>query len=105
MIGTDVGWVVACEAGEISPGEAVVVPGDLAVVFNVGGELFATEPSCTHAQWSLGDADIDDDIVTCPLHGAQYCIRSGAVVRGPAPRPLVTYPVHVSEGKVYVDIP
>jgi len=43
--------------------------------------------------------------VTCPLHGAQFNVWTGAVLRGPAKQPLKTYSVTV-EGEIgRVDVP
>ena len=42
---------------------------------------------------------LDGSTVTCPWHGSQFDVCTGAVRRGPAREPLETYPVTV-EGDV-----
>jgi Rieske Fe-S protein len=36
----------------------------------------------------------------CPCHGSIYSASTGAVLRGPAPRPLPRVPVRVDNGNV-----
>jgi nitrite reductase/ring-hydroxylating ferredoxin subunit len=56
-------------------------------------------PMCTHRAGPLSEGAVDDTTVTCPLHGAQFNIWTGAVLRGPATEPLKTYRV-VVEGDI-----
>ena len=82
---------------DVPPGSAVLV-GDVAV-FNVAGNLCATQNKCTHRQGPLSKGKLDGSTVTCPLHGAQFNVCTGAVLRGPAQQPLKTYHVAV-EGEI-----
>src|SRR5262245_12284845 len=88
---------------EVPPGSALLV-GDCAV-FNVGGGFCATQARCTHRQGPLSEGTLDGSTVTCPLHGAQFNVWTGAVLRGPARDPLKTYPVTVDGDVGRVDIP
>jgi nitrite reductase/ring-hydroxylating ferredoxin subunit len=78
---------------EVPPGSVLLV-GNLAV-FNVDGGFCATQGTCTHRQGALSEGTLDGSTVTCPLHGAQFNIWTGAVLRGPATEPLKTYEVIV----------
>jgi nitrite reductase/ring-hydroxylating ferredoxin subunit len=68
--------------------------GDVAV-FNVGGTFCATQGKCTHKQGPLSEGKLEGSTVTCPWHGAQFNVCTGAVLRGPAKDPLKTYSVIV----------
>jgi nitrite reductase/ring-hydroxylating ferredoxin subunit/uncharacterized membrane protein len=46
---------------------------------------------CSHRGASLADGQVADDCVTCPWHGSQFNLTTGAVVRGPA---VVAQPVY-----------
>lgn len=78
---------------EAPPGSALLV-GE-AAVFNVGGNFCATQAKCTHRQGPLSKGKLDGATVTCPLHGAQFNVCTGEVLRGPARDPLKTYGVIV----------
>jgi uncharacterized protein YbjT (DUF2867 family)/nitrite reductase/ring-hydroxylating ferredoxin subunit len=76
---------------DVSPGSCFLV-GD-AVVFNVAGQFFATQSRCTHRSGPLNKGKLEGQTVTCPLHGAQFDVTTGEVLRGPARDPLTTYRV------------
>ncbi len=71
---------------------------------NVGGTIFAIDDTCTHKGCSLGDGKLDGSTVQCACHGSRFDVTSGAVVRGPAEDPVRSYPVHVANGEVQVDL-
>ena len=91
---------------EIPPGEmkAVVVEDTPIALYNVNGEFFATCDTCSHEEASLAEGWLDDDVVTCPSHGAEFNVRTGAVLALPATEPIATYPVHVEGDDVLVSV-
>ena len=82
---------------EVPPGSAALV-GSVAV-FNVAGRFCATQAKCTHRQGPLNEGALEGSTVTCPWHGSQFNVCTGAVLRGPARDPLMTYRVTV-EGEI-----
>jgi nitrite reductase/ring-hydroxylating ferredoxin subunit len=79
------------------------LPTPVAVFRTESGEFFATQDSCTHEQWSLGeDSDIEDDEIVCPLHMARYDLRTGKALCFPATVALEKFSVEVEDGSVYV---
>ena len=52
------------------------------------GQLYAIDDTCTHKGCSLAKGKLDGTTVTCPCHGSQFDVTSGAVLRGPAQRPM-----------------
>jgi uncharacterized protein YbjT (DUF2867 family)/nitrite reductase/ring-hydroxylating ferredoxin subunit len=89
--------------GEVPPGSVLLV-GDCAV-FNIEGGFCATQAMCTHRQGPLSEGSLDGTTVTCPLHGAQFNVWTGAVLRGPAKDPLKTYRVTVDGEIGHVEVP
>ena len=81
----------------------VQVGGSPVAIFNVGGQLLAVDATCPHAGGPLDRGPVTGDLVTCPLHGSQFNLRTGAVVRGPAVRPLHVYRVRVDGTGLQVD--
>jgi nitrite reductase/ring-hydroxylating ferredoxin subunit len=74
------------------------------VLAEVGGEVYAVGDLCSHAGCSLGKGELDGTTLTCPCHGSQYDVTTGAVLRGPATEDLTSYRVKVERGVVYVEI-
>jgi nitrite reductase/ring-hydroxylating ferredoxin subunit len=102
---TDGNWIRACGVDEVAPGEAVAVPLSPPVaVFNVDGEFYCTDDTCTHAESSLADGYIDGDIVECAFHFAKFSIKEGTALTAPAFEPLKTYEVRVTDGEVFVNV-
>jgi nitrite reductase/ring-hydroxylating ferredoxin subunit len=99
-------WVRACDADEVADGESVVVdraPAPPIAVFNVAGEFYAVDDTCTHDEYSLAEGYVDGDVVECALHMARFNIRTGKVLSLPATRDLGSYSVRVSDGVVFVE--
>ena len=54
---------------------------------------YALDDICTHAYAKMHEGRLRGNRLICPLHGASYDCRSGAVLGAPAILPLKTYPV------------
>jgi nitrite reductase/ring-hydroxylating ferredoxin subunit len=99
------GWHVAGAVDEIEVHGAIVIPVKPRVaVFRLEDGFFATDDTCTHALSSLAEGYIEDGTVECEFHFAKFDIRTGKALTPPAVTPLVTYPVAVRDGIVYVDL-
>lgn len=82
---------------DIPPGQMKVfdLEGTKVMVANANGNLYAIDNTCTHMGCSLGNGKLIGTTVTCPCHGSQFDVTSGAVVRGPASRPVQSHAVKV----------
>lgn len=78
-----------------SEGEMVTteVDGTVVAVARVDGALYAFADECTHAACSLSDGELEGRHVVCPCHMGTFDITTGAVVSGPPPAPIRTWPV------------
>src|SRR5579863_3703878 len=56
--------------------------GQVVVIVRCGATLYAVEDRCTHDGESLAGAEVDDCQLICPRHGARFCLRAGAYLRG-----------------------
>ena len=116
-------YIKAAEEKEIAPGgmKAVALGGHELVLCNYGGTFYAVERACGHAKARLERGALTGWILTCPLHYAQFDIRSGAALSGPVPKApeskhpdpldpaletkaLKTWPVKTEGGLVYIDL-
>jgi 3-phenylpropionate/trans-cinnamate dioxygenase ferredoxin subunit len=90
---------------DIPLGEAVRVEAEVPIaVFNVDGELFAIDDTCTHQDASLADGWVEGCTVECPLHAACFDLRTGMPSGPPARLPVRTHEVVVDDGVVYVRV-
>ena len=95
-----------CAVSDLPPGEGRYI--DLGPepigLFNVSGEFFAIDDTCTHGEWSLCDGYLDGTEIECTLHMAKFCVRTGAVLAAPATTPVKIYPVKIDGTDVFVDV-
>ena len=95
----------ACKATELVPGAmSRFEPPDRSgiVVYNLNGDLFASDDACTHKWASLAAGDIQGKHIVCPWHGDAYNIATGLATALPCVSALRTYPVMVEVGEVVV---
>jgi len=90
---------------DIAPGQMRVfdVEGTKVNVANANGNLYAIDDTCTHMGCSLASGNLNGTTVTCPCHGSQFDVTSGAVIRGPARRPERSHPVKVEAEEILVE--
>lgn len=94
-----------CTLQDIGEGEALRIEHapEAIAIYNVDGELFATQDRCTHGDWSLADGYLDGDVIECTLHWGKFCVRTGKVKASPPCEPLKVFPVRVEGEDVLVD--
>jgi nitrite reductase/ring-hydroxylating ferredoxin subunit len=92
-------------ATQIREGDLYVVDvaGAKVALTRIDGQLHAFDDTCTHTGCSLADGEVEGTIVTCPCHGSRFDVTSGAVVRGPARRPVRTHAVRTEGDDVLVE--
>jgi nitrite reductase/ring-hydroxylating ferredoxin subunit len=95
-----------CSTSDVAPGSALKVEnGDLILaVFNIDGEFFVIDDTCTHGPGSLSEGYIEDDVVECNFHNGQFNIKTGEVVSPPCMIPIKTYPVSVVDDRVTIEV-
>jgi 3-phenylpropionate/trans-cinnamate dioxygenase ferredoxin subunit len=92
-------------ATDVAPSQMRVfdVAGTKVNVANVGGHLYAFDDTCTHTGCSLARGRLNGTTVTCACHGSQFDVTSGAVLRGPAVRPVRSRPLQVEGTDLLVE--
>jgi 3-phenylpropionate/trans-cinnamate dioxygenase ferredoxin component len=98
----------------VGPGDAV--PNDSVVpyylddrklrisVARVADRLYAFDDLCTCADEAcpLSGGLLTGTTLMCQCHGSRFDITTGAVLNGPATRPLNVYDVHETDGSVEI---
>ncbi len=100
-------WIEVARTDDVPDGRGlcIEVGGAHVALWRVEGEYYATSDICTHEETSLSLGDLWDEVVECPLHGAQFDVRTGAVLSLPAIFPLQTFPTRVEGDTIYVSWP
>ena len=78
-------YVEAGKASEISNGQMkhVEINGKEIAIANLDGKFFAIADRCAHMNARLSRGNINQNIVTCPFHGAKFDITSGKKIGEP----------------------
>ncbi|MGH9139115.1 MAG: non-heme iron oxygenase ferredoxin subunit [Acidimicrobiales bacterium] len=73
----------------------------------IDDDVYAIGDTCTHAEVSLseGEIDCDDRTLECWKHGSQFSLETGAAMSLPATRPEPVYTATVEDGDVFVEVP
>lgn len=99
-------FVKVARTDEIAPGHArpIDVKGKQIALFNVNGEFFALDNTCTHEGGPLAEGEISGHEVICPWHGAMFDIQTGEVLGPPAYDDVTRYNVRVTGADIEVEV-
>ena len=61
--------------------KAVNTAGRQILLARVGDKYYAADNLCPHMKGNLSQGKLQGTVVTCPLHGSQFDISNGQVVR------------------------
>ncbi|HLG24692.1 MAG TPA: non-heme iron oxygenase ferredoxin subunit [Candidatus Nanoarchaeia archaeon] len=97
-------FVKVANENDLNPGKGLVVNvnGEEVALFSVDGDVYAISNSCPHRNGPLGEGILEDEIVTCPLHGWQFNVRTGESPLMPAR--VSCYKVKVENGEIFVSL-
>ena len=101
------GKIIAGKTSDIKPGKMIKVSvnGRDVLVANIDGEYCATDDTCTHSGASLSEGKLEENVVTCGWHSAQFDCKTGKLVKFPAKiRNLASYKVSVESDNVFVEV-
>ena len=84
----------------------------------VGDKYYAADNRCPHMKGKLSQGKLEGTVVTCPLHGSQFDLSNGQVVRWlkgsgvvsavgrvlKSPRQLTIYNVKVEDDNIMIEI-
>jgi 3-phenylpropionate/trans-cinnamate dioxygenase ferredoxin subunit len=108
--------VEAGKSGELADGAMKHVPSPSGEILlaRVGDKYYAADNRCPHLGGRLSNGKLEGTVVTCPLHGSQFDLKDGSVVRWlkgsglmaklKSPKTLKVYPVQVSGDQVMIEV-
>jgi len=98
------GFVPVTRASELSPGAMtwVAIDRERVLIANVDGTYYALQDVCGHRRAPLSTGTLWGNVVESPLHYAQFDVRTGKLLCGPAAADVPTYEVRVEGDTVYV---
>ncbi|MEU8922266.1 bifunctional 3-phenylpropionate/cinnamic acid dioxygenase ferredoxin subunit [Kitasatospora sp. NPDC048545] len=66
--------------------------------------VFAINDTCSHANVSLSEGEVEDCMIECWLHGSSFDLRTGKPSGLPATKPVAVYPVKIEGDDVLVSV-
>lgn len=100
-------WLRALPLADLAAGTMRCVELDAVPVLLIHGKdggLSALHNICSHAYARMDEGRLRANRVICPLHGASFDVRTGAVLGAPATAPLAVYPVRVADDHIEVQV-
>lgn len=99
-------FVPALPVAELPPGQmrCVEIAGVSVLLVNAKDGVYALHNVCSHAYARMDEGRLRGYRVICPLHGASFDVRSGAVLGAPATEPLQSFPARVVDGHIEVQV-
>jgi 3-phenylpropionate/trans-cinnamate dioxygenase ferredoxin subunit len=98
-------FVEVARVEEVPPGGAirVEIEDTPIAIFNCDGQFYAIGDTCTHEEASLSEGElVEPCVVECPLHGAQFDLRTGQALCLPATGNAGSFSVRVEDGAIKV---
>ena len=98
--------ITIANVDDIPPGHAARIEIDDVpiAIFNCNGTFYAVDDTCSHAEASLSEGELDVDFCTveCPLHGSAFDLRTGEPTALPAVVPVRVHQVVVENGVIRI---
>ena len=95
-------WIDAAAVADVPEGDVIGirVAGKEIALYEVEGEIFATDNTCTHGQARMSDGFLEGREIECPLHQGRFDVCSGKALCAPLTTDLKTYAVKVENLRV-----
>ena len=96
----------------------VDLPGKEILLARVNDRYYAVNNRCPHLGGKLVNGDLNGTVVTCPLHGSQFDLSNGRVIRWTdltgfaavlgklfkAPKSLNVYPIKIENDDILIEL-
>ncbi|MBI3587782.1 Rieske 2Fe-2S domain-containing protein [Candidatus Micrarchaeota archaeon] len=98
-------WYRVASVGDVGEGAAIAVKAGFAQIalYKSSGQFYAIDGVCAHKGGPMGEGFVQDGCATCPWHGWQYDLQTGACATTPGVK-LKSYAVKVEGNEVFVEV-
>lgn len=105
LIGSMAVFVRVAKVSDVPPGQGrvVVAMGRAIALFNLDGSFCALSNVCLHRGGPIGEGELHENVVTCPLHGWEYDVRTGMNTINPVAK-LQTFEVRVEGDDIVIGV-
>ena len=99
-------WIDAGAVDSVPEGDVigVKVAGKDIALYEVEGEIFATDNLCTHGAARMSDGFLEGREIECPLHQGRFDVCSGKALCAPLTENIRTYPVRIENLRVMLQL-
>lgn len=80
----------------------VEINGNQILIINLNDEYYAIGDKCTHRGCKLSNGLIEGDTIKCGCHKSVFDIKTGAIVHGPATKPLPKYGLNIEKDQIQI---
>lgn len=95
-------WIDAAAVADVPEGDVIGirVDGREIALYEVEGEIFATDNTCTHGQARMSDGFLEGREIECPLHQGRFDVCTGKALCAPLTTDIKTYAVKIENLRV-----
>jgi naphthalene 1,2-dioxygenase system ferredoxin subunit len=99
-------WMDVMALEDVFEGEVMVVnvQGKEIALYEVQGELYATDNLCTHGAARLSDGFLEGREIECPFHQGRFDVCTGKALCAPLTENIRVYPVRIENKRVFVNM-
>ncbi|MEI7712498.1 MAG: non-heme iron oxygenase ferredoxin subunit [Rhodospirillales bacterium] len=100
-------WTRVAATADVAEGKCLGVrvgKREVAIYHLPGGEYCATDNVCSHEYALLTEGWLENGCIECPLHAAQFDIRTGKAMSAPADTNLQVFEVKIEGGDILVKV-
>ncbi len=90
-------WAKAKSSGSSSSGHEIAL-------YDLDGDICATDDICTHAYAKLSDGWLDNGEIECPLHAGRFDVKTGKATAPPCVDDVKTYAVRIVGDEIQVKL-
>jgi naphthalene 1,2-dioxygenase system ferredoxin subunit len=99
-------WIDVAAVDAVPTGDVigVIVAGKDIALYEVEGEVFATDNICTHGRARMSDGFLEGSEIECPLHQGRFDVCTGRALCAPLTEDIRTYPVKIENLRVMLKL-